>query len=148
MAESSRRAADRRAGRANARFVVASAEHPPTELIGRAGLVTVTFPWGSLLRGIAGQDAAALAGIVALLTPGATLEATLSIEQRDGAAAGTLDDEALDTLADAWRNAGLTMPTATRLEPEAIRAIPSSWARRLASDPERRVWRIQARRAG
>ena len=42
------------------------------------------FPWGSLLRGLAGHDEAVLAGAAALLAPGAALTALISITPRDG----------------------------------------------------------------
>ena len=45
-----------RGGRPNALFVVAAAEAPPRELIGLADEVRILFPWGSLLRGVLGQD--------------------------------------------------------------------------------------------
>jgi hypothetical protein len=33
--------------------------------------MTITFPWGSLLRGVLGHDEAALSGVASLLAPGA-----------------------------------------------------------------------------
>jgi len=53
MAEASRRA-DRR-GPSNALFLAAGVETlPASPLTGSADLVTVMFPWGSLLRGVLG----------------------------------------------------------------------------------------------
>jgi 16S rRNA (adenine(1408)-N(1))-methyltransferase len=62
MAEASRRAARRpdRGGLPNALFVVAAAEALPPELDGLADLVTVHFPWASLLRGLLTADPAVL----------------------------------------------------------------------------------------
>ena len=50
MAEASRRAS-RGHGPSNVLFAVAAAENPPPELCGRVDLLTIHFPWGSLLRG-------------------------------------------------------------------------------------------------
>ena len=71
MAEASRRAARpaRRGGLPNALFVVAAAEAPPPELHGLADLVTITLPWGSLLRGALALDDAVAAGIARLVAP-------------------------------------------------------------------------------
>jgi 16S rRNA (adenine(1408)-N(1))-methyltransferase len=87
MAEASRRAARpaRKGGLPNALFVVASAEAPAPELSGVADLVTVHFPWGSLLRGVLGIDDAAARGISALPRPEMGLiDAFVSVTARDG----------------------------------------------------------------
>src|SRR4029453_7667927 len=65
MAETSRRAA-RRAAVPNVLFLVASAEAPPSELLGLADEVRILFPWGSLLRGLLGHDERVARGIAAL----------------------------------------------------------------------------------
>jgi 16S rRNA (adenine(1408)-N(1))-methyltransferase len=86
MAESSRRAARAaaRGGLPNARFIVAAAESPPPALRGTADLVTVRFPWGSLLRGCLGADDAVTAGVAALRGASGRLEVTLAPSERDG----------------------------------------------------------------
>src|SRR4051794_36187784 len=85
MAEASRRAARavRKGGLPNALFLVAAAERPPAELCGLAQLITVQLPWGSLLRGCLGFDAAVATGIAALLAPDATLVLLLAPAHRD-----------------------------------------------------------------
>ena len=73
MIDASRRA-DRR-GPANAVFFAAGAEAlVATPLAAHANLVTVLFPWGSLVRGIVGLDDAALCGVASLLAPDGRLE--------------------------------------------------------------------------
>jgi Methyltransferase domain len=64
MAEASWRAARRseRGGLPNAVFVVAAAEALPPELDGVADLVTIQFPWGSLLKGLLDADPRVMAG--------------------------------------------------------------------------------------
>lgn len=46
--------------------------------------MTIHFPWGSLLRGVLGHDEAALAGVAALLAPGASAHVLFSVTARDG----------------------------------------------------------------
>jgi 16S rRNA (adenine(1408)-N(1))-methyltransferase len=87
-------------GTGDGRFVVAAAEALPPELDGLAGLVTVHFPWGSLLRGLLAADPAILAGLVRVMRPGACLSVLLSVTDRDrGAVAGPAGEETLAALA-------------------------------------------------
>jgi 16S rRNA (adenine(1408)-N(1))-methyltransferase len=143
MAEASRRAARR--GPPNAMFLVAAAESlAATPLAGRADLVTVTFPWGSLLRGVLGLDSAALAGVAALVAPGGRVEILASVVPADQVEGiSTLDVGHQPAICRAWATAGMdvvSMRPATTAEIDASR---SSWARRL--DPARAtrpVWRF------
>jgi hypothetical protein len=141
MQEASRRAP------ANALFVVAAAEAPPAELAARAGLLTIAFPWGSLLRGVLGADDAALEGIARLLAAGGRMEVLLSITPRDRAPIGRIDEEAIRAIGDAWCRAGLTLLEARPATAIEVGAARSSWSRRLRSDPDRPVWRLVGRRA-
>lgn len=128
-----------RGGVPNVLYVVASAEAPPAELLGRADEVHVVLPWARLMVGLVLAQADVLAGLRALARPGAALELTLGadvwadpvpIEARD------LPELTLDyvreTLAPAYAAAGVPIVEARMLSPEEIAAIPSSWARRLA----------------
>ena len=146
MAESSRRA-DRRGPR-NALYLAAGVEAlASSRLAGTADLVTVTLPWGSLLRGVLGLDEAALGGIVATAKPGGRLEVLASVVPSDGIVGlECLDDAAASAVAEAWRAAGLRlvgMRPATRADMESA---GSSWARRLG--PDRPVWRLDGVRDG
>ena len=143
MAEASRRAARR--GPANAMFLVAAAESlAATPLACRADLVTVTFPWGSLLRGVLGLDPAALAGMAALVAPGGHVEILASVlpaDRIDGIA--TLDTDRGPAICRAWAAAGLDLVSMRPATSAEIAASRSSWARRL--DPARgtrAVWRL------
>jgi len=85
MAEASRRAARsaRKGGLANAIFVVAAAESLPAELDGAATVVTLHFPWGSLLRGVAAAEPWLAAALVRVTRPGALVDAFVSVTPRD-----------------------------------------------------------------
>jgi 16S rRNA (adenine(1408)-N(1))-methyltransferase len=147
MATASRRAAARpsRGGLPNALFVVAAAEALPAELDGVAGLVTVHFPWGSLLRGLLGADPAIMSGLTRVLRPGATLQLLVSSTVRDrGAGAAPIQAATLDTLAESYATWGLAV---TRLRPATVAdvaAAHSSWGKRLGAGTRRPAWLLQA----
>jgi len=144
MAESSRRAARgaRRGGVDNAMFVVAAIERPPVELACRADDVTIDFPWGSLLRGTLAHDDAAAAGIASFVRPGGRVVAHVSITARDGLDLPPIDQD-VDALARRWSSCGLTLNCVRRATVAEVAATGSSWARRVATDPTRPVWRIE-----
>ncbi len=147
MADASRRAARPagRGGRPNALFVVAGVETPPAELVGRADLVTVNLPWGSLLRAVLGLDARAAAGLASLVRPGGALEALVSVERRDGL--GDLLGEAASDgrLRAAWAELGFRLAELGPAGPAEVLASGSSWARRLGvpAGAGRRVLRLR-----
>jgi 16S rRNA (adenine(1408)-N(1))-methyltransferase len=147
MAESSRRAARR--GPSNALFLAAGAETlADTVLACRADLVTVTFPWGSLLRGVLGLDETALAGVAALVAPGGRVEVLASVMPSDGIEGlATLDVTHEPEIREAWAAAGLELISMRPATSAEVVAAGSSWARRLgASGPARSVWRLDLRR--
>jgi 16S rRNA (adenine(1408)-N(1))-methyltransferase len=150
MADASRRAAQPAAkgGLPNALFVVAAAESPPPELRARASLVTVLFPWGSLLRGVLGLDERAAGGLVALVAPNGTIDALVSVMPRDGIdGIGSLDRAALDRLAATFGRSGFKLTSAAPASPADVRATGSTWGRRLlAAGTDRPVWRLSLRR--
>ncbi len=102
-------------------------------MIGRADLVLVSFPWGSLARGVLGVDDRALAGIGSLLRPGGRLEALVSITERDrlgvGVGAERLHDRA--AIRDAWMRHALELRMHRLATAEELAAAWSTWARRL-----------------
>jgi 16S rRNA (adenine(1408)-N(1))-methyltransferase len=147
MAEASRRADRRHLD--NALFLVAGVETLAAgPLAGAADLVTVTFPWGSLLRGVLGLDDAALAGLASLLAPAGRLEVLTSVVPADRVA-GMPSLTAADTpgVRDAWCAVGLDLAAMRPAATDEITASGSSWARRLRSGGrDRPVWRLEGRR--
>jgi 16S rRNA (adenine(1408)-N(1))-methyltransferase len=149
MAEASRRAARpvSRGGVANAFFVVAAAEWPPTELLAVADELTINFPWGSLLRGALAIDDTAASGIAALLKPGAGLTGLVSVTPRDGLGLDA-SDELLEAnqLAGRWANHGLQLVSVCPATEDDVAATRSTWARRLGVGRARPAWRVVLRR--
>ena len=140
MAESIRRASSKpaRGGVPNARFMVADAMLPPASLRGRAGLVTVNYPWGSLLRAVAEPEPAGLAAIVGLLRPGGRLVAVLNASAaEDGAYAERLElppldgDHLREVVIPGWSDAGLVDLECHALAAGEDPPYRTSWGQRL-----------------
>jgi 16S rRNA (adenine(1408)-N(1))-methyltransferase len=158
MTDASRRAARR--GPTNALFFAAGAEElHATPLAERAGLVTISFPWGSLLRGVLGLDPAVLAGVAALPCNDTTVEVLASVVPDDHVAGLDRLDATLEpSIRVAWQAAGLELCSMRRATAAEIEASGSSWARRLrtaqrasghpAAEEVRPVWRLVGRRLG
>lgn len=136
MAVASRRAAGpaRKGGLENARFVLAAAEAVPADLAGRADLVTVLFPWGSLLRGCVGRDEAVARGLIALVAPSGALELMLAPADRDGLGGmPTTTHSIVEAAARAFDAEGFQLVVAREATPAEVAATRSSWARRLGA---------------
>lgn len=115
----------------NALFVIAAAQSLPDELHGRASRLAINFPWGSLLEGLLQADPALLGGLARLVCPGAQIE--IRLNQSAAQEAGWELATAGDAAAHALRQAGFTLRDPARLGPADLRALPSTWAKRLAS---------------
>jgi 16S rRNA (adenine(1408)-N(1))-methyltransferase len=144
MADSSRRASRGRAALPNALFAVAAAEQPPEALHGLAGSLTVNFPWGSLLRGLLGEDDAVLAGVARLMAPGAEGAVLLSVMPRDRL---PLPVPAPASLSPVYERHGLDLIEMRPATPEEVAGSGSSWAKRLRAGRERPVTLLRLRAA-
>jgi len=141
-------------GLGNALFVAAAVEALPAELDGVADRVTILFPWGSLLRAVVLPDIELLSNVRRLCRPGATLEAVLGYDcERERAEIGRLALPELTErylsheLPSRYRDAGFRIERVHSMRRDALRALPSTWAKRLAFGRPRAVWRIVARAA-
>jgi 16S rRNA (adenine(1408)-N(1))-methyltransferase len=146
MAEASRRAHRSRPPRsvANALFLVEAAEALPGPLAGAVTLVTISFPWGSLLRGVLGLDEAVLRGVAAIVVPGGRVEVLASVVPSDGVEGiDEVGPAARSAIEAAWRSMGLELVSMRPATRDEIVASRSSWARRLGDRP---VWRLSFRR--
>ncbi len=130
--------AARRGGLPNVVFLVETAEALPGLLAGRADLVTIVLPWGSLLRGVLTADAAMLDFVTALLKPRGELELLLSTSPTDGAPVLLGGEADAHGLARAYESAGLTVLDCGPATAEDVARMSSSWGRRLGI-PERRT---------
>jgi len=134
MAESSRRAArpPAKSGLPNALFLLAAADAIPAELDGIADLVTVRFPWGSMLRGALGADPAVASGVASTLCAGGVLELLMAPAERDHLDSLPTEPAVVAAAAKvAFEPFGLTALEARAATADEVRASRSSWARRL-----------------
>ena len=139
-------------GAPNVLFIQASVEDLPAELNGVADEVHVHFPWGSLLRAVATDDAAVLQNLRRVCAAGALLEVVLGLDP-------VRDRSEIDRL-------GLTPPTLEFIDQKLVpnyaaagfeiieRGIlaafewpefNTSWAKRLQGNEQRPITYLIAR---
>lgn len=123
------REASRRAP-TNALFLIANALDLPTELAGLASAITVNFPWGTLLSGLLREDSPLLGSLAMLARPSATLEIRLNGGAL--AEAGWSLEAGGQQVQRLARMAGFRLSAPRFLEGDDLRALPTTWARRLA----------------
>jgi 16S rRNA (adenine(1408)-N(1))-methyltransferase len=156
MADVARRASAKpsRGGVPNALFLVASAEALPAALSSRASLVSVNYPWGSLLRTLAQPDPDGMRSLVALLQPGGRLIALLNASVTDDRDYGErlglppLEDAHIDQrLVPGWQEGGLGGVTWQRLEPDEEPPHHTTWGRRLVRGSSRSTIVVEGTRS-
>jgi 16S rRNA (adenine(1408)-N(1))-methyltransferase len=141
-----------RGGLPNVLYVLANVEALPAELDAVADLITVNFPWGSLMAGLIRGAPGVLANIARVARPGAPLDVYLNtavfedpvpLDVRD------LPEVTLDyisqELVPRYAAAGIYIQDARLVGKEGMQAIPSLWARRLAFGKAPQTVHIQAR---
>ena len=142
------RVASRTAPR-NALFVVAEARALPHELHGLAAQVTINFPWGSLLGGLLDGDAELLGGLLALARPTSEVDgraATLEVRLNGGALAeaGWLLEAGGERVRQVLTEHGFMVGRPAPLDARALRACPTTWAKRLAFGRDPRALYLRA----
>ncbi|MGZ8726513.1 MAG: class I SAM-dependent methyltransferase [Aeromicrobium sp.] len=142
MREASHAAArpERRGGLPNSLFLVEAAEALPGPLSGRADLVTVALPWGSLLRGLLSADRELLGAVTALLKPRGEIELLLSTAPSDGLPVRLSNETDVRRLADAYESAGLNVLEWRVATAGDIAELSSGWGRRLGIPERRTAW--------
>jgi 16S rRNA (adenine(1408)-N(1))-methyltransferase len=152
MAEASRRAARPAAkgGLPNAIFIASAVESAPVVFDGTADLVTVLYPWGSLLRGVLGLDPPVARAIARLPRLGGTLRLVLSVTERDGLTeVPRLDARAVADIATRLGVCGLDVVEAREATAADLAETQSTWAKRLlarGAEAQRPVWRLEFKR--
>jgi len=143
----------RRAKLDNALFVVAAAEALPVELTTVADLVTVHFPWGSLLRGLVAGDTGIVGGIAQLVAPHGDLAMAASVVPSDHVPGlERLDEASAHDIAQRIAGCGTLRTVECRpATAQDLRATQSTWGKRLlhgnqANQERRQVWLWRFRR--
>ncbi len=146
LREASQRASRpfRRGGVPNALFLVGAAERLPGHLAGRANEVTISLPWGSLLRGLVLAEPAMVCSVAGLLAPAGRVELLLSVTGTDASTGlPALDETAMHLLAAAYRDHGLDCLELRSATAGDIERLSSSWARRLGIPAHRQAWLVR-----
>jgi len=143
LRESSWRAG--RIGLVNALFVASALDQVPAELRGLASLVTVHFPWGTLLEAALGRDATGTDRLAALVALGGRLRLLVSASERDASRGATAIDPEL--VVEAYATRGFVAAVCREATAADVDAARSSWGRRLLTGARnRRAWAIELRR--
>lgn len=114
----------------NALYLLGNAEVLPPELNDIANLVTINFPWGSLLAGLLEPHSEVIAGLVRLAKPGAWLEIRLNSSALREAGWSLAEGGA--KLQRALGAAGFRVEQVLKLDAQALRTCPTTWAKRMA----------------
>jgi 16S rRNA (adenine(1408)-N(1))-methyltransferase len=123
LAEASRRAPE------NALYVIANALMLPIELNGLADSISINFPWGSLLKGLLQPEPALLSGLCAISRAGAALDIRLNAGAL--AEAGWAFEAGVQRIRAVLADHDIRMSKPLTLTPESLKAIPTTWAKRL-----------------
>jgi 16S rRNA (adenine(1408)-N(1))-methyltransferase len=114
----------------NLLYIITSAQSLPHELHGLVLHITINFPWGSLLESLLNGDDRLLQGLESVARSSATLEVRLNggalAEQGWSLEAGS------ERIFENLTSAGWRIRKPEILDSRALRAFPSTWAKRLA----------------
>ena len=124
LRQAARRAPD------NLVFVAANIAALPEDLAGRADRLSINFPWGSLLKSLVCDDPAVMEGLLGLGRAGTQLELLVNGEAL--ATLGSSVQDGGDRIRRNFSQRGLTVSPPRILDKAALRAVPTTWAQRLA----------------
>jgi 16S rRNA (adenine(1408)-N(1))-methyltransferase len=121
----------------NAAFLVEGVERISTagEMACLADVVTVHFPWGSLLRGLVDGSSSVLGPIAGLMKVGAELRVLISVAPRDGFE--VLTPSIITARCASYADHGLQLVEADWASNAIVAETRSAWAKRLAVGPAR-----------
>jgi len=126
----------------NALYLIANALALPSELDGLASRLAINFPWGSLLAGLLDLGSGLPRRLTALVREGAVVELRLNAGAL--AEAGYALDEGGRLVRRALSTAGFAVSPAEPLGPAELRALPTTWAHRLAFGRDPRALSLRA----
>lgn len=124
----------------NALFVIASAQALPGELNGLASHVSIHFPWGSLLESLLDHDAGLISSLGSVTHPRAVLDVSLNADAP--ALAGWDLESGADHIERVLGGSGWNLKSRSLLDAGDLRAIPTTWAKRLAFGRDPRAVRL------
>jgi 16S rRNA (adenine(1408)-N(1))-methyltransferase len=128
----------------NLLYVIASAQALPGELRGLISHVTINFPWGSLLQSLLTGDPRLMRGIETVICPAAKMDVRLNGGAL--AEAGWAFEDGVERVRENFLRAGWRMSQPVPMGTGALRAFPSTWAKRLAFGRDPRAFQVSGGR--
>jgi len=126
----------------NALYLIANALALPGELDGLASRLAINFPWGSLLAGLLDGESDLPRRLTALVREGAVVEIRLNAGAL--AEAGYSLDEGGRLVRQALSAVGFAVGPPEPLGPAELRALPTTWAHRIAFGRDPRALSLRA----
>jgi hypothetical protein len=115
---------------ANALCLIANVGNLPGELAGMASIITINFPWGSLLTGLLDRHSAIIANLQRMAQPETRLEIWLNNNALRQEGWSLADGGAAVRQALALN--GFAVETLQELNETTLRRYPTTWAKRIA----------------
>ena len=128
----------------NALFVIASAQALPQELNGLASHVSINFPWGSLLESLLNNDDCLMKGLLSVTRPCAGMDIYLNAEAL--VTAGWALESGADQIQRVLNAKGWRTKSRSWMDAQALRSLPTTWAKRLAFGRDPRAIRLSLQR--
>lgn len=127
----------------NMLFVIASAQELPREFNGLISHITVNFPWGSLLESLLNGDPTLMCGLESI----SRFKTSVDIRLNGGALAeaGTSLDRGINMIQGNLDRHGWKLANPCFIDPRALGAFPSTWAKRLAHGRDPRAIALSGR---
>jgi 16S rRNA (adenine(1408)-N(1))-methyltransferase len=124
----------------NALFVIAGAQDLPSELNGLVSHIIINFPWGSLLESLLAGDPLLMYRLEAISKSVTHIDVRLN----GGALAeqGWTLEDGVEQIHNNLIQAGWRMQTPMLMNAQALRAFPSTWAKRLAFGRDPRAMQV------
>ncbi len=114
----------------NLLYIIASAQNLPRELNGLVSHIAINFPWGSLLESLLNGDSRLLCGLESISRSSASVDIRLN----GGALteAGWTLEAGAEQIYNNLIQTGWQVNAPVLMNAHALRAFPSTWAKRLA----------------
>ncbi|MBI5354239.1 MAG: class I SAM-dependent methyltransferase [Chloroflexi bacterium] len=114
----------------NLLYIIASAQALPRELNGLVSHITINFPWGSLLESLVNGDPSLLSGLESISRSSALVDIRLN----GGALteAGWILEAGVEQIYNNLIQTGWQVNAPVLMNAHALRAFPSTWAKRIA----------------
>lgn len=129
----------------NMLFVIASAQQLPPEFSGLFSHVTINFPWGSLLESLLAGDPGLMDGLISVSRPNAQIE--IHLNGGALAQAGARLEEGAETMYENMTRCGWILQRPRPMDSRALKAFPTTWAKRLAYGRDPRAMALTGRLA-